>query len=136
MIIYNHMVVDSGLSEAQIDQLFRALADATRRDIVGRAADGELSVSALARNYDMSFAAVQKHVATLERAGLVSKHRHGREQHVHTQPGALAAVRDVLNEIEQLWLARLDRFGDALVTLSKPLDTDILTARLEGSAEK
>ena len=111
------MVVDSELSDEQIDRLFRALADATRRDIVVRAADGELSVSALARNYDMSIAAVQKHVATLERAGLVSKHKHGREQHVHTRPRALAAMRDVLNEIEHLWRARLDRFGDALVGL-------------------
>lgn len=108
------MVVDQELTDDDVDRLFRALADATRRDIVVRAAQGELSVSALARNYDMSIAAVQKHVAVLERAGLVSKHKHGREQHVRTRPRALSTARDVLDEIEQLWRARLHRFGDAL----------------------
>ena len=79
------MVVDE-LTEAEIDRVFHALADATRRDLLRRAADGELSVSRLADGYDMSFAAVQKHVAVLGRAGLVTKARHGREQLVRTIP--------------------------------------------------
>jgi DNA-binding transcriptional ArsR family regulator len=122
VIIYNHMVVDTELSGEQIDRLFRALADATRRDIVARAARGELSVSALARNYDMSITAVQKHVRVLERAGLVSKHKEGREQLVHTRPDALATARDVLADIEQLWLARLTQFRDTLAELPPPGD--------------
>jgi hypothetical protein len=74
--MYNHMVVFISLSDAELDRLFRALADATRRDIVARLLAGEgASVSTLASRYDMSFAAVQKHVAVLEEAGLVTKHR-------------------------------------------------------------
>ena len=73
-LTYNHMVVRRSLPNAELDQLFRALADATRRDIVARLLAGEpASVSVLAARYDMSFAAVQKHVAVLEEAGLVSK---------------------------------------------------------------
>ena len=83
------MVVDE-LSEREIDRLFRALADATRRDILVRTIQQEQSVSALARRYEMSFAAVQKHVAVLERATLVTKERRGREQIVHANgPTAL-----------------------------------------------
>lgn len=110
------MVVVSGhgLSDADVDRLFRALADSTRRDIVVRAAAGELSVSALARNYEMSVTAVQKHVTVLESAGLVTKHRSGREQLVRTRPPALAAAREVLDGIEQLWRDRIDRIGDVL----------------------
>ena len=82
-LTYNHMVVDSVLSAPEIDRIFHALADRTRRDILGRAIRGEQSVSALARSYDMSFAAVQKHVAVLEQSQLVTKERRGREQIVH-----------------------------------------------------
>ena len=78
------MVVGNGKLERadhdRTDRVFRALADATRRDIVRRAMQGEHSVSALARLYPMSFAAVQKHVAVLEVAELVTKRRRGREQ--------------------------------------------------------
>jgi DNA-binding transcriptional ArsR family regulator len=111
------MVVDSPLSSDDVDRLFRALADATRRDIVVRAVGGDLSVSALARNYDMSVTAVQKHVSVLDSAGLVRKHKQGREQLVSAQPRALAAARDVLDGIEQLWRGRLDRFGEVLAEL-------------------
>ncbi|WP_284297089.1 ArsR/SmtB family transcription factor [Homoserinibacter gongjuensis] len=72
------MVVSTPLSDAEVDRLFHALADATRRDILRRSIDGELSVSRLAEEYPMSFAAVQKHVAVLEQVGLVSKVRRGR----------------------------------------------------------
>ena len=81
------MVVDEGV----VDRLLHALADATRRDILRRCLVGEPSVSRLAEAYPMSFAAVQKHVAVLERAGLVNKERNGREQLVHTDPGAVDA---------------------------------------------
>ena len=114
VISYNPMVVDIELSSGEVDRLLRALADATRRDIIVRAGSGELSVSALARNYDMSVTAVQKHVSVLECAGLVRKHKQGREQLVSAQPRALAAARGVLDGIEQLWHDRLDRFGDVL----------------------
>ena len=89
--------------------MFHALADATRRDIVAVVLAQEQSVSELARRYPMSFAAVQKHVAILERAGLVVKHRHGREQRVRGVHGALRDAHGLLDQLEALWRGRVDR---------------------------
>ncbi|WAB81410.1 metalloregulator ArsR/SmtB family transcription factor [Microcella daejeonensis] len=99
------MVVQTEADEAT-DRLFQALADATRRDILARAAVDELSVSALAAGYAMSFAAVQKHVAVLVRAGLVTKRRRGREQLVHVDPEPLERARALLEQYESLWRHR------------------------------
>jgi DNA-binding transcriptional ArsR family regulator len=107
------MVVDE-LPDETVDRLFHALADATRRDIVRRSAHGELSVSRLAGAYPMSFAAVQKHVAVLERAGLVSKERRGREQLVHTDTGAVDLARQALDQLEAAWRGRVERMSDLL----------------------
>ncbi len=94
--------------------MFAALADATRRDIVTRVLQQEASVSVLARNYDMSFAAVQKHVAVLERAQLVSKHRRGREQIVRGDVGTVRAAARLLGNLEELWRGRIDRLEQVL----------------------
>ena len=94
--------------------MFHALADGTRRDIVVRTLEGELSVSALARRYPMSFAAVQKHVAVLAAAGLVTKERRGREQLVRTDVDTVQRARVLLDGIEELWRARVDRIDDLL----------------------
>lgn len=99
---------------ARADQVFHALADATRRDIVALVLQGEHSVSALARRYPMSFAAVQKHVAVLERAGLVSKQRHGREQRVRGEAGTIREAHRLLDQIEVLWRGRVGRIADLL----------------------
>jgi DNA-binding transcriptional ArsR family regulator len=107
------MVVD-WLSQEEADRVFHALADATRRDIVVRALDGEHSVSGLARHYPMSFAAVQKHVAVLERAGLVTKERRGREQVVRGDVHTIRRAARLLDQLELLWWARMDRFADLL----------------------
>jgi DNA-binding transcriptional ArsR family regulator len=107
------MVVDQWDQE-QIDRAFHALADATRRDIVVRVLHGERSVSELARHYPMSFAAVQKHVAVLERAALVTKRRHGREQLVGANIVTVRRAGRLLGEIEALWRGRLDRAADIL----------------------
>jgi len=96
------------------DRLFHALADATRRDILRRAAQGQLSVSRLAASYTMSFAAVQKHVAVLERAGLVSKQRRGREHLVRTEPHAVRLAQAALDQLEATWRGRVDRMSDLL----------------------
>src|SRR5215216_2744683 len=112
-IIYNQMVVDD-LADESVDELFRALADPTRRDILRRCIAGEPSVSRLAGDYPMSFAAVQKHVAVLERAGLVTKQRHGREQLVRTDAGAVDRARRALDELESTWRGRVDRMSDLL----------------------
>lgn len=103
-----------------MDQTFHALADRTRRDILRQCATGELSVSRLAEAYPMSFAAVQKHVAVLERAGLVTKERRGREQIVRTAPDALARARQSLDELEALWRGRVDRMAALLAEEPAP----------------
>ena len=100
-----------------MDRVFSALGDATRRDILRRAVLGEHSVSALARHYPVSFAAVQKHVAVLERAGLVVKRRQGREHLVSTDVTTVRHAREQLEILEGLWRDRLDRFGEVLAEL-------------------
>ena len=94
------------IGQDEVDRLFHALADSTRRDIVVRVLDREQSVSSLAERYTMSFAAVQKHVAVLERAGLVGKRRRGREQLVHGDPERLAHARRLLEQYEEIWRHR------------------------------
>ena len=110
------MVVDE-LSGETVDHLFHALADATRRDILRRCVRGQLSVSRLAEAYPMSFAAVQKHVAVLERAGLVTKQRRGREQLVRTDPDT---VRRALDQLEADWRGRVDRMAAVLEHVPDP----------------
>lgn len=107
------MVVDQ-LSETELDRLFQALADTTRRDIVRRVTVGEYSVSGLAGLYAMSFAAVQKHVAVLERATLVTKEKRGREQIVRGNHDGLQKARQLLDEYEAIWRQRVDRIADIL----------------------
>src|SRR4051794_41406678 len=105
------MVVDS---KSKSDHVFHALADSTRRDILRRAGMEASSVSRLADAYPMSFAAVQKHVAGLERAGLVTKRRRGREQLVEAAPEGLANARRALADLEEISRCR----GEALAQLS------------------
>jgi DNA-binding transcriptional ArsR family regulator len=107
------MVVDE-LSPDAADSVFRALADATRRDILRRCVAEGPSVSRLAEAYPMSFAAVQKHVAVLERAGLITKERRGREQLVHTDAGGVGRARRALDELEATWRGRVERMSDLL----------------------
>ena len=102
------------LTDEHVDRLFHALADATRRDILHRCTRGEPSVSQLADTYPISFAAVQKHVAVLERAGLVTKERRGRKQLVHTDGDGVGRARQVLDELEAAWRGRVDRMADLL----------------------
>jgi DNA-binding transcriptional ArsR family regulator len=107
------------LTDDEVDNLFHALSDATRRDILRRCAEDGPSVSRLAEAYPMSFAAVQKHVAVLERAGLVTKERRGREQVVHTDIAAVDRVRQVLEELEQTWHGRAERMSELLPRASE-----------------
>ena len=102
------------LADSELDQVLRALADATRRDIVRRTLIGAESVSGLAAAYEMSFAAVQKHVAVLEAAGLVRKSPSGRERIVTAVPDQLARARAALEQLEALWRHRLNTLDDVL----------------------
>jgi DNA-binding transcriptional ArsR family regulator len=112
LLIYNQMVVD--LPEREADRIFHALADATRRDLLARAILREQSVSALASHYEMSFAAVQKHVAVLERARLIIKQRRGREQIVHGNAPTLRKAAALLDVYEHLWIQRATQIADVL----------------------
>ncbi|HKS50344.1 MAG TPA: metalloregulator ArsR/SmtB family transcription factor [Pseudonocardiaceae bacterium] len=105
--------------EDRADALFHALADRTRRDIMRRVLAGEHSVSTLAARYEMSFAAVQKHVAVLERAGLLTKRRSGREQLASGDVEAVRSVAGMLTELEQVWRGRIARVDELIAS-----DTD------------
>lgn len=113
--------------EDRADALFHALADRTRRDILRRVLAGEHSVSMLAASYEMSFAAVQKHVAVLERAGLLSKRRVGREALASGEVEAVRSVGSMLTELESLWRGRIARIDDLLAasptTLQNPSES-------------
>jgi DNA-binding transcriptional ArsR family regulator len=108
------MVVDD--DEILADLQFGALGDRTRRDILRRAQGGRLSVSALAREHPISVTAMQKHVAVLERAELVSKHRVGRESIVHTETDAFARAHAALDRLEADWRGRIERMEQILET--------------------
>src|SRR6187431_565602 len=102
------------IAPPDFDRMFGALADATRRDIVSRAIVGEEGVAELAEHYQMSFAAVQKHIAILERAGLVTKERIGRRKVVRTNLDGVLMVRRLLDRYEELWRSRIGRMTDLL----------------------
>jgi DNA-binding transcriptional ArsR family regulator len=104
------------------DRMFGALADHTRRDIVRRAIGGEEGVAELASHYPMSFAAVQKHIAILERAGLVTKQRVGRRKVVRTNVEGLRMARRLLDQYEELWRGRVDRMTELVA--ESPKETD------------
>lgn len=108
------MVSQSELSDVEIDRIFQALAASTRRDILRRTLVAEQSVSELAAEYDMSFAAVQKHVAVLEAARLIVKRAAGRERLVSANPEMIARAQALLARYEELWRARVDQL-DALL---------------------
>lgn len=111
--MYNQMVVDDAQQES-VSRIFAALADPTRRDIVARVLRDEASVSALAERYAMSFAAVQKHVAVLEHAGLVSKTQQGRLRIVRGDLDAIRAAQGLLDHYEEIWRGRIGRLSDLL----------------------
>jgi DNA-binding transcriptional ArsR family regulator len=113
------MVVPREESEGSLNQLFRALADGTRRDILARSLTETPSVSDLAARYEMSFAAVQKHVAVLERAGLIQKRANGRQQLVSTNRARLQRAGQLLDSFESIWRQRVAQLDDVLLQEGK-----------------
>ena len=116
-----------GTDEDRADAWFHALSDRTRRDILRRVLAGEHSVSTLAASYDMSFAAVQKHVAILERAGLVTKRRHGREALASGDVAAVRSVGAMLTELESLWRGRISRIDELIAEPVPPTQQETTT---------
>src|ERR671933_664117 len=108
------MVVSVQIAPPDFDHVFAALADHTRRDIVRRAISADEGILELASHYPMSFAAVQKHVAVLERAGLVTKERVGRRKVVRTDLERLRVARRLLDQYEELWRGRIDRMTELI----------------------
>src|SRR6478609_1227212 len=115
------MVVSMRNITFEADRVFAALADATRRDIVLRALNEREGVAELAGHYRMSFAAVQKHVAVLERAGLVTKQRSGRRKVVRTNIEGLRLARGLLDQYEALWRGRVDRMSELIASTEVPI---------------
>lgn len=97
-----------------LNQVFHALADATRRDMLERLGRSEHSVGQLAEPLDMSLAAASKHIRVLERAGLVHRRVDGRTHRLRLDAGALAAAHDWLARYRRFWSDRLDALENAL----------------------
>ena len=127
------MVAQEKLSEAEVDRVFHALATSTRRDILRRTIEREQSVSTLASEYEMSFAAVQKHVAVLEAANLIVKRAEGRERLVRANPEMIARARALLARYEELWRSRIARLDDLLADPSTSSGTQGVTAGTQGT---
>jgi DNA-binding transcriptional ArsR family regulator len=132
------MVAQRELGEAEVDRVFHALATSTRRDILRRTIEHEQSVSTLAAEYEMSFAAVQKHVAVLEAANLIVKRAEGRERLVRANPEMIARARALLARYEELWRSRIARLDDLLAGTpasptadGRPTDSTTDNARTE-----
>jgi len=100
--------------EQQMDTVFHALGDATRRGMLATLALGEQTVSDLARPYDMSLAAASKHIKVLENAGLIRREIRGRTHVCHLDPGPLASAHAWLGHYEKFWNSRLDVLEDIL----------------------
>src|SRR5262249_53670695 len=97
--------------QPNLDRVFHALSDATRRDILSRLDHGNLGVTALCEDYQMSLPAVAKHVRVLEEAGLVKTAKHGRVRTVVAQPKNLKMASDWVRHYEKYWTDALERFA-------------------------
>jgi DNA-binding transcriptional ArsR family regulator len=102
------------MSTDQLSATFAALADPTRRAILARLAQGETTVSELAKPFKMSGPAVSKHLKVLERAGLIAKGREAQRRPCRIAPGALKDVDAWLERYRELWDERLDRLESYL----------------------
>jgi DNA-binding transcriptional ArsR family regulator len=106
--MFNHMV------EQNLDRVFHALADPTRRAMLRRLATAERTVGELAEPFDMSFAAAAKHVKVLEEAGLLGRRVEGRSHHCHIEAGPLAEADRWIAYYQRFWTGRLDALETAL----------------------
>jgi DNA-binding transcriptional ArsR family regulator len=105
------------VEDAQLDSLFTALSDPTRRDIVARLSAGEATVKELAEPYAMSMQAVSQHIRVLERCGLISQGRHRQTRPCRLEPAALETALSWIEESRRTWSARMDRLETHLARL-------------------
>lgn len=98
----------------ELDAIFSSLADPTRRDILARVARGELSVGDIAERYDMSFAAISKHLNVMEKARLIIKRREGKKQMVTLAPDALRSADEYLEQYRQMWEQKFTKLDELL----------------------
>lgn len=98
----------------QLDSIFASLSDPTRRDILARVARGEVTIGELVKHYDVSFAAISKHLMVMERAKLIIKRKEGRKRMVSLAPDALKSADEYLEQYRQMWQSRYDKL-DALI---------------------
>lgn len=98
----------------QLDSIFSSLADPIRRDMLARVARAELSVGELVKSYDISFAAISKHLKVMENARLITKRKEGRKQMVSIAPGALKSADEYLEQYRQMWQSRYDKLDQLL----------------------
>lgn len=103
----------------ELDNIFASLADPTRRDILARVARGELSVGDIAEHYDISFAAISKHLNVLEKARLIIKRREGKKQMVTLAPDALKSADEYLEQYRQMWEQKFNKLDELLKEDSK-----------------
>lgn len=99
---------------SELDIIFGSLADPTRRDLLARVARGEYSVGELAADYELSFAAISKHLKVLERARLIIKRKEGKKQMVSLAPGALRSADEYLEQYRQMWQSRFDKLDELI----------------------
>ena len=105
---------------ALVDAVFHALSHGARRGMLQRLADRDLSVGQLAEPLNMSFAAASKHVAVLERAGLVHRSVIGRHHMLRLVPGPLASAGEWFRFYERHWTERLDALDDLFPSTAFP----------------
>lgn len=98
----------------ELNDIFASLADPTRRDILARVARGELSVGDIASEYDISFAAISKHLNVLERAKLIIKRREGKKQMVTLAPDALQSADEYLEQYRKMWEQKFNKLDKLL----------------------
>jgi DNA-binding transcriptional ArsR family regulator len=113
------MAMAATLEDQQLDALFTALSDRTRRDIVARLSTGEATVKELAEPYAMSMQAVSQHLRVLERSGLISRGRHRQTRPCRLEPAALEAALSWIEESRRTWAQRMDRLEAHLARLQQ-----------------
>jgi DNA-binding transcriptional ArsR family regulator len=118
---YNYMVMDKPAND--IDRIFAALADQTRRAILARLTDGDVGVKDICEPFEMSQPAISRHLKVLETAGLITRHRQGTHRMCRLSPDGLGAIEPWLSMIANSYASKYNRLDAVLETLQNQGDT-------------